>query len=69
MTQTRQNPWILTGFLLFSSLFRADYFCRFRLTQTVTHTGSRSGQDWKLPERTLPMVLAAWRWEAVVTWA
>jgi hypothetical protein len=35
----------------------------------VTHTGSRSVQGWRLPERILPIVLAAWRWEAVVTWA
>lgn len=49
--------------------FLADYFCRFRLTQTVTHTGSRSGQDRRLPERIPSIVLAAWRWEAVVTWA
>ena len=27
----------------------------------MTHTGSRSVQGWRLPERILPIVLAAWR--------
>ena len=42
---SRANPCDLHGFSSFSALFQAVYFCRFPLTQTVTHTGAWSGTD------------------------
>ena len=56
-------------FLYFSSLFWVVYFSGHFLTHILTHTGIRSVQGWRLPERTLPIVFAASLCAAVVTWA
>ena len=56
-------------FPYFPELFRAVYFCGYFLTHILTHTGIRSVQGRRAPERTLPIVFAASRCAAVVTWA
>ena len=56
-------------FLYFSSLFWVVYFSGHFLTHILTHTGIRSVQGRRLPERTLPIVFAASLCAAVVTWA